>query len=98
MSDTPFKSKEDGDVHQSVVHTHPVPRHTNAEPSAKKAADLESMARLVEHLIPTFKKEEERQFYREIARPTEQQRVIFCDRCGETTEVKTSLSTRSCWR
>ena len=43
----------------------PVPRHTTPE-SAKKAADFESLARLVEDLIPNFKKEEERQFYREV--------------------------------
>jgi hypothetical protein len=41
----------------------PAPRHTSPE-SAKKAADFES--RLVEDLIPNFKKEEERQFYREV--------------------------------
>jgi Flp pilus assembly pilin Flp len=39
-------------------------RHTTAETSAKKAEDFESMAQLVEDLIPNFKKEEERQFYR----------------------------------
>ena len=43
----------------------PAPRHTTPE-SVKKAADFESLARLVEDLIPNFKKEEERQFYREV--------------------------------
>jgi Flp pilus assembly pilin Flp len=44
----------------------PAARHTTAEHTAKKAAELESMARLVEDLIPNFKKAEERQFYREV--------------------------------
>jgi Flp pilus assembly pilin Flp len=43
----------------------PAPRYTTPE-STKKAADFESLARLVEDLIPNFKKEEERQFYREV--------------------------------
>jgi Flp pilus assembly pilin Flp len=42
------------------------PRHPTAEPSAKKAEELESMARLVEGLIPNFKKKDERRFYREV--------------------------------
>jgi Flp pilus assembly pilin Flp len=37
-----------------------------AKQSAHKAADLESMAQLVEHLIPKFKHEHKRQFYREV--------------------------------
>ena len=37
-----------------------VPRQTNAEPSAKKAADLESMAQIVEDLIPIFRNKDER--------------------------------------
>ncbi len=43
-----------------------VPRHTTAEISAKKAKDYESVAQLVEDLIPNFKKLEEKQFYREV--------------------------------
>jgi len=43
-----------------------VPRQTNAEPSAKKAADLESMAQIVEDLIPIFRNKDEKQFYREV--------------------------------
>jgi Flp pilus assembly pilin Flp len=43
-----------------------VPRHTNAEISAKKAQHCESVAQLVEDLIPNFKKQEEKQFYREV--------------------------------
>ena len=43
-----------------------VPRQTNAEPSAKKAADLESMAQLIEHSLPNFKKKEDRKFYRDV--------------------------------
>jgi Flp pilus assembly pilin Flp len=42
------------------------PRHTTAEISAKKAKDYESVAQLVEDLIPHFRKLEERQFYREV--------------------------------
>jgi len=43
----------------------PAPRQT-AEHCAKRAADYESIARLVEDSIPNFKKEDERQFYREV--------------------------------
>jgi len=42
------------------------PRHTTAEISAKKAKDYEAAAQLVEDLIPNFKKQEEKQFYREV--------------------------------
>ena len=41
-------------------------RHKTAELSAQKAADFESIAQLLEDLIPNFKKEEERLFYREV--------------------------------
>ena len=44
----------------------PVPRQTTAEINAKKAQDFESMAQIVEDLIPRFHKDEERQFYREV--------------------------------
>jgi len=44
----------------------PAPRHATAEPNAKKAADFESIAQLVEDLMHNFKNEEERQFYREV--------------------------------
>jgi hypothetical protein len=40
--------------------------HNPANQSAHTAADLESMAQLVEHLIPKFKTKRERQFYREV--------------------------------
>lgn len=36
--------------------------------AARKAGDLESMAKLIEDLIPKLQKEEERQFYREVVR------------------------------
>jgi hypothetical protein len=42
------------------------PRPPIKESDAKKAADLESMAQLIEDLIPKFKKDEEKQFYREV--------------------------------
>jgi len=42
------------------------PRHGTAEDSAQKAADFELIAQLVEDMIPNFKKDEERQFYREV--------------------------------
>jgi Flp pilus assembly pilin Flp len=45
----------------------PAPRHTTARVNLKKAEDLESIAQLVEDLIPNFKKEEEKQFYNEVA-------------------------------
>jgi len=44
----------------------PTCRHTTAEVSARQADDFESMADLVEDSIPTFKKKEERQFYRDV--------------------------------
>ena len=44
----------------------PAPRHTSANVSAKKAEDFQSLAQLIEDLIPNFKKEEERKFYREV--------------------------------
>jgi Flp pilus assembly pilin Flp len=56
------------------MHTSPVPfrvvqsRHKSVQPATKKASELETMARLVEHLIPNFKKEEERQFYRGVVK------------------------------
>jgi Flp pilus assembly pilin Flp len=43
----------------------PVSRYTATE-SARKAEDFESMAQLVEDSIPNFKREEEREFYREV--------------------------------
>jgi len=44
----------------------PAPRHPTAEHSAKKAADFESIAQLIEDLIPNFKRDEHRQFYHEV--------------------------------
>jgi Flp pilus assembly pilin Flp len=41
-------------------------RNTPAANSRKRVADLESHARLVEELIPRFKHEHDRQFYREV--------------------------------
>ena len=43
-------------------------RHITAELGARQAEDFESLAQLVEHLIPNFKKKEERQFYREVCK------------------------------
>lgn len=45
----------------------PTSRHRTAEISERQAKDFESMAQLVEDSIPHFKKEEERQFYSEVA-------------------------------
>jgi len=44
----------------------PVPRHTSAEISVQKAEEFQSLAQLVEDLIPNFKKPEEKLFYREV--------------------------------
>jgi hypothetical protein len=45
----------------------PIPsRNTLTAQARKRVADLESQARLVEDLIPTFKDEHDRQFYREV--------------------------------
>jgi Flp pilus assembly pilin Flp len=44
----------------------PALRHTTAEITARKAKDFESVAKLVEDLIPHFRKQEERRFYREV--------------------------------
>jgi hypothetical protein len=41
-------------------------RNTPAANSRERVADLESQARLVEELIPRFKDEHDRQFYREV--------------------------------
>jgi len=46
----------------------PDPRPTIKENGAKKAADLESVARLIERAIPNFRHAEERQFYREVVK------------------------------
>jgi Flp pilus assembly pilin Flp len=44
----------------------PVPHHTSVEISARKAEEFQSLAQLVEDLIPNFKKVEEKLFYREV--------------------------------
>lgn len=44
----------------------PAVRHTTAETNARKAQEFESVAQLVEGLIPHFRKPEERHFYREV--------------------------------
>jgi Flp pilus assembly pilin Flp len=44
----------------------PALRHTSAEINAKKAEEFQSLAQLVEDLIPNIKKQEEKQFYREV--------------------------------
>ena len=44
----------------------PVHRHTRAEINARKAEEFQSLAQLVEHLIPKFKKPEDKLFYREV--------------------------------
>jgi len=43
------------------------PRFTT-KASRRKAAKLKSMAQLIEDSIPTFTREEERQFYREVVK------------------------------
>jgi len=54
------------------VSTSPLPtrvptlRPTIKRIAAKKAADLESMAQLIEHSLPNFKKKEDREFYRDV--------------------------------
>jgi len=40
--------------------------HNVAKQNASKATDFESMAQLLEDFIPRFKKEHERQYYREV--------------------------------
>jgi len=42
------------------------PRQTSAQIKTRKAEEFQSLAQLVEDLIPNFKKEEERLFYREV--------------------------------
>jgi Flp pilus assembly pilin Flp len=44
----------------------PALRHTSVEFNAKKAEEFQSLAQPVEDLIPNIKKQEERQFYREV--------------------------------
>jgi hypothetical protein len=55
-----------GDDHQPVAHSFPCLRRTTTQISARKAEDFDSVAQLVEDLIPHFTKAEERQFYREV--------------------------------
>ena len=50
---------------RSVV-PHSDPRFTSAETNVNKAREFESMAQLVEDLIPSLRKEKERQYYREV--------------------------------
>ena len=44
----------------------PAHRFTTSQAHIKKAAEFQSLAQLVEDLIPNFRKEEDRQFYREV--------------------------------
>jgi Flp pilus assembly pilin Flp len=43
------------------------PTYKAAKKNASKAAEFESLSRLVEEFIPRFKNEHERRFYREVA-------------------------------
>jgi Flp pilus assembly pilin Flp len=62
----PFQLEEGKAMSSPLPTRFPAPRHTTAGNSAKKAAALESQARLVENLIPNFKRKEDRAFYREV--------------------------------
>lgn len=42
------------------------PQATISQTRVKKAIEFQSLAQLVEDLIPNFRKEEDRQFYREV--------------------------------
>lgn len=53
-------------ISSTLPNRFPAPRPTIKENTAKKAAQLESLARVIERAIPTFKHSEERQFYREV--------------------------------
>ena len=64
-------------------------RQTATEISAKKAEDFQSMAQLVEDSIPNFKKEEDRQFYREVVESYRQAardllRKAWLNDCGQS--------------
>ena len=56
----------------TAVSTSPLPtrvptlRPTIKREAAKKAADLESMAQLIEHSLPNFKRKQDRLFYRNV--------------------------------
>jgi len=76
----------------------PALRHTSAEINAKKAEEFQSLAQLVEDLIPNFKKEEERQFYREVVQSYRTAARDTLRKHGQTIKVKTSRNTRSCWQ
>ena len=44
----------------------PTLRPTLKRNAATKAADLESLAQLIEHSLPNFKRKQDRQFYRDV--------------------------------
>ena len=63
----------------------PAPRHTTAKISAKKARDYESVAQLVEDLIPHFRKQEERQFYQEVVKSYRAAARNLLQKLGQST-------------
>ena len=63
-------------------------RPTISRSRAKKARDLESIAQLLEDMIPSFKREEERQFYGEIV---ESYRLAAAhDICNKSSSINQS--------
>jgi hypothetical protein len=76
----------------------PALRHTSAEINAKKAEEFQSLAQLVEDLIPTSRRKKKGSSTARLCRATEQQREILYGKHGQTIKVKTSRNTRSCWQ
>ena len=64
-------------------------RSTISRNRAKKARDLESIAQLLEDMIPNFKREEERRFYGEIM---ESYRLAAHDILRESPSINQSES------
>jgi hypothetical protein len=76
----------------------PALRHTSAEINAKKAEEFQSLAQLVEDLIPNLKSRKRDSSTARLCGATEQQREIFCGKHGQTIKAKTSRNMRSCWQ
>lgn len=64
ISPTQFEGGQGDD--QPIAYSFPNPAPHDYHVSAKKAEEFQSLAQLIEDLIPNLKKEEERKFYREV--------------------------------
>jgi len=69
-----------------------------AEHSAKRAADFESIAQLLEDMIPNFKKDEDRQFYHEVMESYRAAARDIVRKHRPTKKAKTLQNSPSHWR